>query len=110
MITPELLKDPDYQLVLRIAESARREGDAHRAWWIEQYAQSGELAIALYDGMDFLVEHDIPVSYDDYKILESWFYRVDEPGWDPDLDCLVEPHEAEVFSRLKVTGIGRVRQ
>ena len=110
MITPELLKDPDYHLVSCLAEKIRQDCNDGTAEEFEDMARSGELALALYFCMKYLVKHDIPVSYDDYKILESWFSHEDEPDWDPDLDDVAMSDEDEVFSQLKVTGIGRVRQ
>ena len=103
MITPELLKDPDYRLALRFADIARKSGNERRAWWIEQEAQTSELAIALYDSMLFLVEKSIPVSYDDWKDLGSWFsHEDDDPDLYPKHYYRVADDEAEVFKKLKI--------
>ena len=102
MITPELLKAPDYHLVLRLTDKIRQLGDPESADSCEDIARSSELAFALYLCMRYFAEHQIPVSYDDYQALESWFAHDDEPGWDTRYESAVDSDEAEVFKKLKI--------
>ncbi len=103
MITPELLKDPDYQLAFSLAKCIRQSGDKDVAWDVEDMAQGGELAIALYAAMNYFADYEIPVSYDDWEGLRGWFSH---DGDDVDMypnHYVVLPDEAEVFKKLKLT-------
>lgn len=101
MITSELLKDPDYHLALRLAEKIRQYRDDGTAEAYEDMARSSELALALYLCMKYLVKHDIPVSYDDYKVLGEWFSHEDDE-WGSDPYEAVDSDEAELFKQLKL--------
>lgn len=103
MSVSESSDDPYDQLVFRIANLAHEEGDESRAWWIKQEMDSGEFQIAFFETMEFLVQSDIPVSYDDYKLFESEFSHNDEPDYDPEIDSLVAYDEAEIFKKLKLS-------
>lgn len=65
--------------------------------------QGGEMQIALFAAMDFLVQHDIPVSYEDYQFLESEFsHEDDDPDLYPKHYYRGADDEAEVFKKLKL--------
>lgn len=101
MTSRELLEDPGYQTAIRLSKIILKD-DAYYADLIQDMASGGELALALYHVMLYCVKHDIPVTYDDYKILQIEFSHEDEPDWDPDLDDVADPNEAEVFKKLKI--------
>ena len=102
-MSAELLNNPCYKSALRFANIARSAGDEDTAFDITAMARGGELQIALFAAMDFLVQHDIPVSYDDYQVLESEFsHEDDDPDLYPKHYYRVADDEVEVFKKLKL--------
>lgn len=102
MISPDLLKGPTYRTAQNLANLIRADGDSDFAWDIEDMAEGGELPVALFAAMEYLIERDIPVSYEDYQILQDEFADTDEPDWCPKSYWHVADNEAEVFKKLKL--------
>lgn len=102
MITPELLKDPYYHLVLRLCDKIRKTGDLDAASTFQMFAETSEMPLGLYSCMEYLAKHDISVSEADYEMLRHMFGHEDEPDWDPQYDELVSADEAELTLDLRV--------